>query len=113
MQNELINISTNFMEIKIRNFLFLLVLKEKYTSFNYLTWIILFFIKKENSDNNTYKQAVNLLVGKYNVSSRTIIQGLHKITSMCKEFDFTNQKTINKIRIITFHAGAFLSKNLL
>ena len=99
MQNKLIHISTNFIEIKIRNFLFLLGLKEKYTSFNYLTWIILFFIKKENSDNNTYKQAVNSLVEKYNVSSRTIIQGLHKITSMCKEFDFSNQKTINKSQV--------------
>ena len=121
MRDKLINISTNFMEIKIKNFLFLLGLKEKYISFNYLTWTLIFLIKKENSDQNTYKQAICWLVEKYNVSQRTIVQGLQKIISMCKFSEqIENQqikpkhtKTISKIRNLKNLAEVFLLENLL
>ncbi len=121
MRDNLNNISLNFLEIKIKNFLFLLGLKEKYISFDYLTWILIFLIRKNSTDFSTYKQAICWLVEKYGVSSRTIIQGLQKITSMCKNtdivdfesFKLSTYKTINKIRIIKIGAENFLCENLI
>ena len=112
MRTRLKNISINFMEIKIKNFLFSIGLNEKYISFDYLTSILIFLIKKDNSDFSTYHEAVCWLMNKYGVSSRTIIQGLHKIISMCNhpsitslpQFKLGKSKTIHKIRIIKIFA---------
>ncbi len=121
MQITLSNIPVDFLEVKTKNFLFLLGLNEKYISFNYLTWALIFLIKKNSSDRTTYRQAILWLVKKYNVSYQTIIQGLHKITSMCDNSQISslenNQliklKTLNKIRIIKNLAENFLCENLL
>ena len=115
---DLKNIETKLLESKMKNFLFSINLNEKYVAFDYLTYVLVHLIKNENTNFRTYKQAIGLLVDKYGITYRTIVQGLHKIISMCTssqilsipEFQSGKSKTIHRIRIIKTISEDFLLK---
>ena len=110
------NIQTNLLESKIKNFLFTINLNEKYVAFDYLTIVLVYLIKNE-SNFKSYQQAIKFIINIYGITHRTIIQGLHKIISMCEipqlKHISTFQskcKTIQKIFIIKSISEDYLLK---
>jgi len=113
------NISTNFLEVMIKNFLYSIGLNEKYISFEYLTWMLIYLIQIDDCDFTKYKQSVLLLVEKFDVSSRTINQALHKIITTCDNEQIVNfsqfkskTKTAHKILVLKIFAENYLTQHL-
>ena len=118
--HQLQDFKTEFLIIKIKNFLFSLNLNEKYVSFDYLTMVLAYLIKNNSTKNLVYHQSIKDLSKTYSLSTRTIVQGLHKIVSMCNqnllinfsEVNLNNCKTKDKIILLKNLAEDFLIKEL-
>jgi hypothetical protein len=97
-------IPTNILINKIKITLFELGFNERYVSFDYITYVITYFIKHEDSSYISYKTIINLIAERHNTTARTITQSIHKILNMCenfsnKNFDFfiSKNQSLNKI----------------
>ena len=92
---------------KIKVMLFSIGLTEKYVAFDYLATILEYMIEHDSST-ASYKQAINIVCNKFNITERTATQGLSKILKLCNNDEITNKlqfkvlnnSSLNKIRVI-------------
>lgn len=99
-------INTNLLTQKIKLILFNLDLNEKYVAFDYLTLILIYFLRNDTSL-KCFNNAVQEISKKFSITKRTIMQELNKLlkhvnTSQIHSLSFNLAKnhTINKIRVI-------------
>ena len=81
-------------------------LSENYHSFHFLTDIIFYMIKHDDTT-LTYKKSLQLVAEKYEVSERSIINGLSTILRSCDDiikskmqYNLSTKSILNKIRVI-------------
>lgn len=104
----MVKFKSNILIKKIRLILNSIGLNEKYNAFEYLSIIMLYML--ENSDYTivSYNNIINILMQKFNLTKRSLIQGLNKLLSTCTEpiitnsqiFNLKNCSSYNKIKLI-------------
>lgn len=100
-------ISTSVLTNKIKSLLFDLGLNEKYIAFDYISNVLTCMIKQNNNSIDCFKKAIQLTTEKYQVSEKTIIQGMNKMIKLCNndftsniQFNLKTNSTLNKIKIL-------------
>lgn len=101
------NISSQLLVNEIKLSLSTFGMSEAYHSFNFLTDIIFYMIKHNDDSLEIYQKSIKLLAEKYNLTERSIINGLQYILKHCEtkikskiQFNLTKNSTLNKIRVV-------------
>lgn len=93
-------ISTNLLFNKIKISLFKLGLNEKYIAFDYLSYILTYFIRQNDCSYKSYKNIVDLLSQRFETTSKTITQSLNSLLKKCTLLNLSNLYTFHKIQMI-------------
>ncbi|MBO5954963.1 MAG: hypothetical protein J6Q13_03250 [Clostridia bacterium] len=99
-------INTNLLTQKIKLILFNLNLNEKYAAFDYLTLILIYFLRNDPSL-KCFNKAIQEISKQHNITRRTIMQELNNLVKHIDSsqihnlsFNLVKNHTINKIRAI-------------
>ena len=89
------NFNTNLLIQKIKPILFSVGLNEKYIAFEYLTSILTFFIKNNDSSLSSYLKIVETISMYHKIEKLTIVQSLSKLLKKITDENITNNITLN------------------
>ena len=108
--NNISNIPNGLILTEIKLILSSVGMSEIYHSFNFLTDIIAYMIIQDSDNQITFKNGIILVADKYNLSERTIMNGLNNILKMSDDkiksrmqFNLSKNSTLNKIRVLKNH----------
>lgn len=102
----------NLLKLKIKSIMFSLGMHEKYIAFEYLSFILTKLIIEDDDSLYNYKETLNIMSTKYNITNKTIMQNLNKILKTCSNLEIKNKmqfnigsnSILNKIRVLKHYS---------